>query len=790
MNKIIRYIFLFLLIFSPLAFGTVEQWSLTIMETLSCLALLLYFLYLYKQKKPFYEVPALLPLLLFLGYMLVQLVPLPPPLIRFISPSTYELYASTIGVLEPLGWLSLSINKKATLAEFFRYFSYAAFYILAIQLLSNREFLKKTVTVVIVFASLLAIFAMLQLFTSVDRIYWLRHVPINSMIVGPYVNHNHYAGLMEMIVPLVIALFLHYRPRMRYKESIRQRIVDLFSYPRSSLHILLGFAAILIVTSIFVSLSRGGMISASFSLVFLLFMLLRQERYKGKGGRVGFFIAITLVVLSISWFGWENIFTRFEKPQTNGAAIYEDRLNFWRDSVNIIKDYPLTGSGFGTFIDSFKGYRTFPGHRHTSILKHAHNDYIELLTDGGIIACLLVLWFLWELFSRTYKAISKRKEKYSIYLYWASVTGLLAIFIHSVTDFNLHIGANGLYFFFIAGLAVSAANTRMREKLDQTNLQEIRLAENTTLFAGGIVGLLLITGLVFNSGVMIGKKHFNSIKDVYLNVNIPIETIKKIQGIAQKAIMYDPFEARYYFAAANVAAFLPDITDAVGLYEKAIKINPTTGEYLQRLAYIKGVFREDDVADQLYSAGIRFDQNNPESYKQYAQWLFSIDEKEKGIENVKIALALAPLDTNQYITMMLVSKLTDEEMRRAMPERVRSNFLFADYLVSVGKEEMAEEVLLDALQYVEKERYVGSWYFGKVYWFYMKKKRYDEALNVVQEGLKYLPDNVNLILHSGQAYERLGITYRAKEEYEKALTIDPGNERVKKHLDRVLSRLQ
>jgi hypothetical protein len=114
---------IFLLIFSPLAFGTVEEWSLAVLEITAVLAFCILLSNQIRNKKALF-------LMLFLAYIAFQLIPLPPALVKIISPDTYTLYSETIGVTAPLTWLPLTIHKKATLMEFFRFSSYAAVYIL------------------------------------------------------------------------------------------------------------------------------------------------------------------------------------------------------------------------------------------------------------------------------------------------------------------------------------------------------------------------------------------------------------------------------------------------------------------------------------------------------------------------------------------------------------------------------------------------------------------------------------------------------------------------------------
>src|SRR4030042_4546271 len=424
MPKIIFTIFIFILIFSPLAFGTVEPWSLTIMETFSIFSLFLLLIRNLKYKDTFlYEIPGIIPLTLFLAYILIQLIPLPSGIIKIVSPETYNLYKETILINEPLTWVSLSINKKATLMEFFRITAYVAFYILTMQLLTKKDILKKTITVIVVFASLVSFLGILQHILSNNKIFWLRELTQGGTPFGPYVNRNHYAGLMEMIFPLVLGLFLFYKPHVTYR-SFREKITEIFNRPTTNIYILLGFSAILIATSIFLTLSRSGIVSLCLSMIFFGAMVLERGTSRKRG--IIIIIIFVLIVLSVGWFGWDPIFERFERIRNAEGDISEQRLVIWKDSKNIIKDFPLTGTGFGSFINIYPKYRTISG---DVIADHAHNDYLELFSDGGIIAFLIFAWFLMALSFKSYKVFLKRRDIYSIYVFIGSFTGIIAILI-------------------------------------------------------------------------------------------------------------------------------------------------------------------------------------------------------------------------------------------------------------------------------------------------------------------------------------------------------------------------
>jgi len=352
------------------------------------------------------------------------------------------VYQETIGIVEPVQWVSLSMNKRATVLEFFRYSTYVFFYILTVQLFTRKTFFKKVVNHVVTLSVFIAILAILQYFLSADQIYWFRNVPKNATPFGPYIYHNHYAGFMEMVFPLSLALFLYYRPVVLY-GTFRQRMFDFLNNQRSNVHFLFGLSTIIIGASIFLSYSRGGIISMLISLCFLAIMLAFQNT------RQNTYILLPMITIfilfSVGWFGWDFIFERFEKIRNAEGLIHDTRLLLWKDTLDIIKQFPISGTGFGTFVDIYPGYRSVP---ERLIFNHAHNDYLELLANAGLIGAGLFAWFMISLFRTVIRVFRIRRDPYSIILCLAGMTGILSILLHSVTDFNLNNGANGLYFFF------------------------------------------------------------------------------------------------------------------------------------------------------------------------------------------------------------------------------------------------------------------------------------------------------------------------------------------------------
>lgn len=775
-TKAVYRTFIFVLIFSPLAFGTVEQWSLTVMETASFLALCLLLWWNTSHAEGiFCEVPGIVPLMLFLGFMVVQLIPLPPPVLKFLSPDTFSLYRDTVWAGGGTGWGPLSVCREATLKDFLRIASYASFYILTVQLLSNRENLKKAVSVIVFLASLIAFFAILQDILSNGRIYWLRKLTNGGTPFGPYVNRDDYAGLMEMLFPIVLSMFLLNRPYTGY-VSLRERIAAAFNQKKTNVYILLGLAAVIIATSVFLSLSRGGIISLSLSIIIFGLLIVNRRKKSRKGAL--FIIMAALIVLSVGWFGWGPIMGRFGSIVDAQGNIQEMRLDIWKDCLQIIKHFPLAGTGFGTFVDIYPRYRTISA---AGLLEHAHNDYLELISDGGVIGCALMGWFLFTVLYKSFRTSLTRREPYSIYLFLGSLAGLFSMLIHSLTDFNLQIGANGLYFFFLAGLTVSAANTRLREERADTLLGKRKFRRGRLFVAGAVV--FLVSSFALNSGILAGNYFSTPVRSGLMQNQLSRNDLADLKTIDQKAALLDPWEGRYHYEIANADWLSLKKTAALAQYREAVRLDPLNAGYLQTLGLALSAIGNNTVAGRLLRTGADCDTSNPARYKVYASWLLARGRKADALENMRKAMALAPERTEQYITLMVIYGLSDREIGGALPELVRPHIAFGDYLSGIGKDDLAGQEYFTALGYVSHEKVASPSYFLHVCNYFEKKGRQGDALIVIRKALDALPNNISVTLAAAEAYEKAGIRYKAVEEYRRALVIDPGNTKARSKLN-------
>ena len=693
---------------------------------------------------------------------------MPPFIVEYLSPQAFKIHETTNQLLDMDRWMTLSVNYKAGLSEFFRYSTYVMFYVLTVQLLRKKGTLQSTVLTIAVFGGLLAFSSILQFYLTENMALWFRSTPSNAIAMGPYVNRNHYAGLMELIFPVVLGVFLFYRPRIG-NTSVVKGIVEIFSQEKANIHILIGASALLIIISIFVSLSRGAMISTCFSLIIFMLFLLKQKI--SKGNTILMLGVIILAALSIGWFGWDQIIERFAKLKNAQGIIYEFRVEFWKDSQDIFKQYPITGSGIGTFPHVYPLHRSFT---QPFFLSHAHNDYLELLVEGGMIGFLFAASFLLTLFYKTYKVFSKRRDAFSIYLYIGCITAMVSILFHSFTDFNMHIGANGLWFFFIAGIAVSAANTGLRKQSQETRLIPVN-SLTTKISSGVIIFVVVICTVLYNISDLTGRFYYSNIKNFSMSTKTPPDIIKKIEKVADLAYLFDPFQAEYPFLKANTAWFLNDLENSKSHFISSIRLNPLKSRHLNRFGVFLANHGEPQKAQTAYKKSMLYDQSNPGYTFQYASWLFSQKDFTQGLEYMHKTLLLDEKYFSRVLTAMVASRINDTDMRHAIPDMPGPSIEYANFLSKTGSMKVAVRRYMDTLDLLENQKEPSRSHFLKIYKFFKNHNDIKNATDVIKRAEMKLPMDAGIKITLADLYYQQGIFYKALDKYDHALLLDPGN---------------
>jgi O-antigen ligase len=423
MSKAIFRGLLAAIVFTALAHGAVESWSVAVFGGLIIALLVMWASKAFQEKQLVIAVPpAAWPLAALLIYATIQ----------------------SIAVTNSEGQTSsLSMDVEATRSALPVVFFLCAAFLLAVNFLNTSERLRQAVSFLIFYGFALALFALLQYFTWNGRIYWLR--PTTYTAFGPFVNRNHFAGYLEMLIPLPVALMA---ARAIGKE----------------MWLMYGFMAALMSLAVILSLSRGGMISVFISLVFLAIAKSRLRRnarkretrssalwlwLKGLGG-----VATLSLMLAggVVWLGAEPVLNRLgrsiEELQTQESENAISRSGIWRDTGKLIRAHMIFGAGLGAYETVFPAYSL---NSIELVVTHAHNDYLQILADCGLIGGVIGLWFIVVIFRAVWQGL-KSPDGFLAALALGGGAGIFAMLLHSLFDFNLQIPSNALLFLMLCAM--------------------------------------------------------------------------------------------------------------------------------------------------------------------------------------------------------------------------------------------------------------------------------------------------------------------------------------------------
>jgi O-antigen ligase len=268
---------------------------------------------------------------------------------------------------------------------------------------------------------------------------------------GTYINHNHYAGLLEMILPLALALaFYHWQKARRFRRRSVRALFDHFTDPEMRKCFLMLLAAIVLLVAVVFSFSRMGMISTLVSLGAMAAVVWIGRRRAPVPAAL---IVVLLAggVATAAWVGVGPVVEHFEQlPQNEPLAnATEGRVALWKNSAELIRAHPWTGVGVGCFEYAFTGVQHVGL---TYVADHAHNDYVELAAELGLPCAALLFTMIFWLVFRILQAALTAASSLARSLALGSLGAAVALLAHSVADFNLYIPANALVFAVILGM--------------------------------------------------------------------------------------------------------------------------------------------------------------------------------------------------------------------------------------------------------------------------------------------------------------------------------------------------
>ncbi|HSE37531.1 MAG TPA: O-antigen ligase family protein [Blastocatellia bacterium] len=404
-------------VFTTVALGTVEAWSVAIFQLIVVILSLVWALKAILEKRLELRIPA-------------EALPLGGLVLLGLTQSL--ALTGNSGQTR-----SLSMDVEATRGAAAMIFFLFVSFLIAANVFNTHKRLLTLENFLIIFGLALAVFALIQHFTWEGKMFWVRPTESGGT-GGPFVNRNHFAGYMEMLIPIPVALALSHAMR---GES----------------RLFWGFAAAIMAVAEVASLSRGGMISLAAGLLFLAVLSVRkksfgksQKRESGFSFRPAYIIVLMLgaILAGVIWIGAESDILKRVSDDPLTSSQVTDRQAVWADTLTMFRANPVLGVGLGAFETVYPIYGQGNG---SLLIQFAHNDYLQVLSDGGVVGGALALWFIVAVGRSLAGGLKSSEPLYSSFALGAGA-GIFAILVHSLFDFNLQIPSNALLFLVLCAV--------------------------------------------------------------------------------------------------------------------------------------------------------------------------------------------------------------------------------------------------------------------------------------------------------------------------------------------------
>lgn len=377
------------------------------------------------------------------GLIIFQLLPLPESLLRGLIPSE--------GLVEEIRTGSLTVAPYDTSTMMLVYFTYVTALILVALSGKLRNGRKRIVYGLLFLGFFEAAYGLVQYLTGWQYIFGYEKTFFRDEATGTYINRSHFAGLLEMIIPFAGGIALAHASA--FGNGLRRGVRGIVAAARTGdAHfqktVLWGLLTGLMLLSLLLSKSRMGTVAGFFSLAIMVFIFwLFTREY-----RIGVLLLggiVLIAFLFLVWVGIDPVAERFETLASSGATEALPRLTIWENSLSLIQRRPWFGSGLGSFSTI---YTTVQNHHLDKVVHHAHNDYLEVAAELGIPAAMLLFGGILVLWTKAILRIRATANVMDSATLYGCVGSISAILLHSFTDFNLFIPANGLIFCVVLGI--------------------------------------------------------------------------------------------------------------------------------------------------------------------------------------------------------------------------------------------------------------------------------------------------------------------------------------------------
>jgi putative inorganic carbon (hco3(-)) transporter len=443
---------LLLLIWLPIPLGSNRPWAWLIFE-ISAFSIMLGCLVLKRHDEWLGLAKYKTPIILWLGFLLIcllQILPLPASLIELISPNRLKEQLTS-----PNAWYYLSTDVGQSQVSFIKSLGYFCVFLSCLMLINNEKHLRRLLLVMLLSGTFQAIYGVLEVLSG-NGFSPVFDFVISESATGSFVYKNFFANFLMLCLSAGVGLMVTDIEinKSRKPQDWRIALINTLLSSKTVNRICL----VVMVIALVMSRSRMGNVAFFSALIAVgvFVLLLDRKKSKGLGILLVSMLIIDLFIVS-HWFGLEKVQQRLAETSFS----QENRDEVVIDSLPIVKDYPIIGAGAGSF------YGVFPGYKNSNIYAfydHAHNDYLEILIEYGILGFVVLGLLVLSSFVKAMSALKKNASPMTKGTAFACLMAYLGMLIHITVDFPLQAPANAVYFIIFIALAFISKNIRVNQQ--------------------------------------------------------------------------------------------------------------------------------------------------------------------------------------------------------------------------------------------------------------------------------------------------------------------------------------
>ncbi|MHC4371409.1 MAG: O-antigen ligase family protein [Planctomycetota bacterium] len=477
-----------LLVFMPLAFGVVHAWSEEVVVVLSGAIMVCFLLrqILCRDRGVIWSW-AYIPVGLFILVAVFQLLPLPSHLVSAVSPNTTALKTELLDdlpnadhVLEPM---TLSFYPCATAHNLRLVLAVAGVFVVVLNVYRRPDQIKRLLMAIAVVGGIVAAITLAQNVFGNGKIFWFVPTRHGAGRSGPFVNHSNLGQFMNLSIGAALGLLcVKLHEAFGRRRATPASILEYMSCSAARQLWLLMAVMILCAAAVFISLTRGGVISMLVAITFTTLLFVSRRSLRGNGWimLIMALVAFTLVL----YIGFDAVYDRLALLRDFGKS-EGGRLQILKDIWVAWGKFPILGTGLGTHSVV---YPMFDRSTIVALAAHAENEYAQAAEETGLVGLGLLIIFgiiIWCSYAASIRKINLPIRLAAFGLGF----GLLAILVHSLSDFGQHLPANStLSAIFCALLLVLARHREdARQQYDPARVRGYKALLPCVLLVGALV---------------------------------------------------------------------------------------------------------------------------------------------------------------------------------------------------------------------------------------------------------------------------------------------------------------